>query len=117
MIKKTRQAEQAESLHIIAERIEDYLRFFTRVEEKRFPIFAYGSLGKLCHFVNMMGRMLTLTLKIRDGANIRFREYPAPDIRKWHYLRSGAPAPYYPAPWRIFQSSDNLQHVFPLISF
>ena len=45
---------------------------------------------------------------IRDGANIRLREYPAPDIRKWHYLRSGAPAPYYPAPWRIFQSSDNL---------
>ena len=42
------------------------------------------------------------------AADIRLREYPAPDIRRWRYSRSGAPAPYYPAPWRIFQPSDNL---------
>ena len=46
------------------EKIEDYLRFLTHAEETRFTIFACRSLGKLGHFVNMMGLMLTFTLKI-----------------------------------------------------
>ena len=46
------------------EKIEDYLRFLTHAGETRFPIFAWGNLRKLCHFVIFMGLMLTLTLKI-----------------------------------------------------
>ena len=46
------------------EKIEDYLRFLTHAGETRFPIFAWGSLRKLSHFVNRMSLMLTLTLEI-----------------------------------------------------
>ena len=45
-------------------KIKDYLRFWTHAGETRFPIFAWGSLGKWIHFVNFMGLMLTLTLEI-----------------------------------------------------
>jgi len=46
------------------EKIEDYLRFLTHAGETRFPIFACGNLGKLCHFVNRLDGVLTLTLEI-----------------------------------------------------
>ena len=46
------------------EKIEDYLRFLTHAGATRFSIFACESLPKLCHFVNTMSPMLTLTLKI-----------------------------------------------------
>ena len=42
---------------------EDYLRFFTHAGETRFPIFAWGNSGKLGHFVNLMGLMLTSILE------------------------------------------------------
>ena len=39
------------------------LRFLTRAGETRFPILAWGILRMLGHFVNIVGLMLTLTLK------------------------------------------------------
>jgi len=44
------------------EKIEDYLRFLTHAGETRFPIFACGNLGKLCHFVARLSGVLTLTM-------------------------------------------------------
>ena len=46
------------------EKIEDYLRYLTHAGEMRSPIFAWESLSKLSHFMNFLGLMLTLTLKI-----------------------------------------------------
>ena len=41
----------------------DFLRFLTNAGKTSFSIFAWGNLPKLCHFMNFMGLMLTLTLK------------------------------------------------------
>ena len=45
-------------------KIDGYLQFLTHTGETRFPIFACGSLPKLCHFVNRLDGTLTLTLEI-----------------------------------------------------
>ena len=46
------------------EKIVDYLQFLTHAGETRFPIFAWGNLRKLGHFVNRLDGVLTLTLEI-----------------------------------------------------
>ena len=46
------------------EKIEDYLRFLTHAGEMRVPIFAWGSLRKLSHFVARLSGEVTLTLEI-----------------------------------------------------
>ena len=48
----TKMSLKAEMQSDDREKIEDFLRFFTHAGETRFPIFAWGNLQKLSHFVN-----------------------------------------------------------------
>ncbi len=41
-----------EPQRVSREKIEEYLRFLIHAGETRFPVFAWGNLSKLSHFVN-----------------------------------------------------------------